>query len=179
MNTIGVRDLSRHPGEVIGEVERTGRPVLVTRRGRPAVAVVAVSPEDLEDFILANAPEFVRGMRRADEELAAGEARPLGEVLQEIRGEPESIADRLRTLARGEPLTTADRLAATCFQTALQVVESITPRERQVLLFMSRGTSTKAIADELGIEPNTVRTHVHSILTKLQLASGELSQERR
>jgi prevent-host-death family protein len=182
MDTIGVRDLSRHPADVIDEVERTGRPVLVTRRGRPAVALVAVNPEELEDFILANAPEFVRGMGLADQELAAGETRPLGEVLSEIRhgGEPESLADHLRrALAGGGPPTLADRLAADCFVSALQVAESITSREREVLEFVNRGMTTKAIAAELRIEPTTVRTHLHSIFAKLEAASsGDLTERR-
>jgi prevent-host-death family protein len=182
MDTIGVRDLSRHPGEVLDEVERTGKPVLITRRGRPAVALVSVNPEELEDFILANAPEFVRGMRLADRELAAGETRPLAEVLSEIRDseEPETMVDRLhRALAGSEPSSLADRLAATRFFAALYVAKSVTPREREVLESLGRGMSTKAIAAHLGIEPSTVQTYVNSIFTKLKKMSTEELTEKR
>jgi prevent-host-death family protein len=73
MGTVNIRELSRHTGQVVEEVANTGRPMLITSHGRPAVAIVPVSEEDLEDFVLANAPEFVRGMEMADRELASGE----------------------------------------------------------------------------------------------------------
>jgi two-component system nitrate/nitrite response regulator NarL len=48
---------------------------------------------------------------------------------------------------------------------------SLTPRERQVLQMLARGNGGKDIARELAISVNTVRTHVQSILTKLQVHS--------
>ena len=48
---------------------------------------------------------------------------------------------------------------------------SLTPREREVLQMLARGNRGKDIARELAISVNTVRTHVQSILTKLQVHS--------
>ncbi len=45
--------------------------------------------------------------------------------------------------------------------------DSLSPRERGVLQLMADGTSTRQIADQLGISYSTVRTHVRSISTKL------------
>jgi len=47
----------------------------------------------------------------------------------------------------------------------------LTPREREVLTLLARGANGREIAAELGISRNTVRTHVQSILTKLQVHS--------
>lgn len=47
----------------------------------------------------------------------------------------------------------------------------LTPRERQVARRVERGLSNKEIARELGIKVPTVKNHVHSILTKLEIAN--------
>lgn len=47
----------------------------------------------------------------------------------------------------------------------------LTPRELEVLEILVRGGSNPQIARELALSPNTVRTHVQSILTKLQVRS--------
>ena len=43
----------------------------------------------------------------------------------------------------------------------------LTDRERAVLMLLSRGASTDAMAVELGVTPNTVRTHVQNVLHKM------------
>jgi DNA-binding NarL/FixJ family response regulator len=45
----------------------------------------------------------------------------------------------------------------------------LTDREQQVLLEVSKGATDKEIAEALAISLNTVKTHVRSILTKLQV----------
>ena len=47
----------------------------------------------------------------------------------------------------------------------------LTRREREVLALLVDGASGRSIAQALEISPNTVRTHVQSILTKLQVRS--------
>lgn len=42
----------------------------------------------------------------------------------------------------------------------------LTAREREVLTLLANGRSRKAIAEQLHISPNTVRTHVQSVLNK-------------
>jgi DNA-binding NarL/FixJ family response regulator len=44
---------------------------------------------------------------------------------------------------------------------------SLSPREAEVLHLMAGGLGNNDIADALDISPHTVRTHVHSVLTKL------------
>jgi two-component system nitrate/nitrite response regulator NarL len=47
----------------------------------------------------------------------------------------------------------------------------LTSREREVLGLLVEGASGQSIARTLGISPNTVRTHVQNVLTKLQVNS--------
>lgn len=44
----------------------------------------------------------------------------------------------------------------------------LSPREKEVLVLVAEGHTNKAIADRLYLSPNTIKTHVSSLLTKLQ-----------
>jgi len=50
-------------------------------------------------------------------------------------------------------------------------VESLSPREAEVLGMLAEGASNKAIAYRLGISEHTVKFHVTSIMTKLNAGS--------
>ena len=78
---VTIRDLQRNPSEVVNEVEHSGRPAIVTRNGKPVAAIMAIDEEALEDFVLANAPEFVKAMQAADAELASGKTTSLADHL--------------------------------------------------------------------------------------------------
>jgi two-component system nitrate/nitrite response regulator NarL len=51
------------------------------------------------------------------------------------------------------------------------LLSTLTPREREVLVLLARGWSGAHIARHMAISANTVRTHVQSVLTKLQVHS--------
>jgi two-component system nitrate/nitrite response regulator NarL len=51
------------------------------------------------------------------------------------------------------------------------LISQLTPREREVLGLLVEGADGRTIAARLSISRNTVRTHVQSILTKLQVHS--------
>ena len=44
---------------------------------------------------------------------------------------------------------------------------SLTVREHEVLLLIARGMTTQEIADEIGLSPNTVKSHSRALFTKL------------
>ena len=51
------------------------------------------------------------------------------------------------------------------------LASQLTPREREVLSLLVAGSNSSEIARALRVSPNTVRTHVQSILAKLQVHS--------
>lgn len=82
--TISIRDLARRSSRVVQDVASSGRPAIITRRGKPVGALIAIDPDELEDFVLANAPEYARAIRDADADLARGRTRPLSDVIDEL-----------------------------------------------------------------------------------------------
>jgi len=54
---------------------------------------------------------------------------------------------------------------------AKKTFEGLTQRERAVAALIARGKSNREIADELGVTPGTIETHVSSILSKLNFSS--------
>ena len=54
---------------------------------------------------------------------------------------------------------------------AALLAEQITPREQDVLSLLVQGASSEEVARNLSVSPNTVRTHVQSIFTKLGVHS--------
>ncbi len=72
MPIIGMRDLARRTNEVVERIERTKKPALLTRRGKPVALIIPVDEDAFEDFVLSNAPEFVTAMTGADKALREG-----------------------------------------------------------------------------------------------------------
>ena len=74
---------------------------------------------------------------------------------------PEEIADLLRFAARERDRQQDER----------EALESLTPREVQVLQLLAEGLGSQAVANRLFISPRTERNHVANILTKLNVHS--------
>lgn len=51
------------------------------------------------------------------------------------------------------------------------LIEKLTRRQKEVLTLLARGFSTREIAENLSITPNTARNHIQQILQKLQVHS--------
>ncbi len=89
--------------------------------------------------------------------------RRFGEALALILGGRPVFPDHLSAVDDG-----AERRSG---RAAAMMASSLTNREREVLGLLADGLNSAAIGRTLGIEPNTVRTHVQQVLTKLQVSS--------
>lgn len=72
MAIIGMRDLARRTSDVIADVQRTRVPAIVTKRGRPAVAIVPIDTDSYEDFLLAHLPQVDEWIKEAEADFKAG-----------------------------------------------------------------------------------------------------------
>jgi DNA-binding NarL/FixJ family response regulator len=91
------------------------------------------------------------------------------------RTRPEELVAAVRTIASGEALLSPSVTSRVIERVARQPlagaadprIDSLTPREREVLGLLARGLANSEIAAELVIEESTVKTHVNRILSKL------------
>lgn len=72
-------------------IDESGKPAVITNHGKPHYLITAMSEEEWEDYVLANAPEFVESMREADENFRAGRTIPMEQILQELDIDPAEI----------------------------------------------------------------------------------------
>ncbi|MUL41727.1 response regulator transcription factor [Streptomonospora sp. PA3] len=91
---------------------------------------------------------------------------------------PPEIVDAIRKVAAGDPILSPritrrlmDRAAtqAGAYEQARNALEALSPREREVVLSIAEGHSNAEIATKLYMSVATVKAHVSSILTKLDL----------
>jgi len=87
--------------------------------------------------------------------------------VREVRqgGAPMSreIARKVITYFQGQPPTVESDSSAE--------LENLSPREREILEFLTQGLSDKEIADRLGVKHGTVRFHLKHVYEKLHVRS--------
>lgn len=92
----------------------------------------------------------------------------------------EEILDAIRRLWRGDQLLSQREVVEALRlvrrererdHEARLMIEKLTPKEREVLQALAEGLSDKGIADRLYVGVGTIRTHVRSILAKLEVQS--------
>jgi DNA-binding NarL/FixJ family response regulator len=107
-----------------------------------------------------------------DDPLPVNQAMEWGAAAVYLMTQPsEFLLERIRLAASGDagPLVTALQPSATSEVDGAGT--GLTPRELQVLRGISEGKSTAELAEELAISPQTVQSHVRSILAKLGVNS--------
>lgn len=82
--------------------------------------------------------------------------------------EPETLIAAIRAVARGRTFIDP-AVAAVLTRTADVPVESLTPRELEVLRHVAIGRANRDIGHALGIGEETVKSHVARVLAKLQV----------
>jgi two-component system nitrate/nitrite response regulator NarL len=127
-------------------------------------------------------PEIVVLFLSADDSdesmLAALETAASGYLVKSAGGADVTAA--VRRAAEGEIVVPARQLAALLARRReraqrqaerSRMLESLTPRERQILGLMAEGMDNRDIARQLGVSYTTVRSHVRHLLNKLSAHS--------
>ena len=96
MAVVNMRELARSTSRVVDSVHRSGRATLVTRGGRPVVAMIPIDEGALEDWVLAHSPAVVASLRTADADFRAGRSMSLDEFL--ARNPPRRTASTAKRL---------------------------------------------------------------------------------
>lgn len=145
----------------IGMPEKDGIAMTqVLRREAPAVKVIILGMLDLTHEIMG-----------------CIEAGAAGYALKEASF--DSLVETIRAVHAGESVCSS-RMAASLFSRIAEFASEhrgelplssirLTARELEILNAIAQGLCNKDIAKRLGIEPQTVKNHIHNILDKLQL----------
>lgn len=131
------------------------------RSGQPAVRTVVLAERDDPRRAAAALQAGAGGWVAKDCSLSRLLAVIRGVLRDETHLPPALLTGVLRELtAARKHRTESERL-----------VESLTPREREVLRCMVAGLGRKAVAERLYLSPHTVRTHMQNVLGKLGVHS--------
>jgi NarL family two-component system response regulator LiaR len=144
-------------GEGMNGIEATRQ----IKEASPSTKVVIMTAHD-EDRLLVEAVEagasgFLSKDSAAQEVLGAVKAAAVGEVLID----PGTLTRLLAQVAR-------EREAQ---RDAMNLLNDLTEREREILQLLAEGLRNDDIAGKLYISPQTVQTHVRNILGKLRVHS--------
>jgi DNA-binding NarL/FixJ family response regulator len=143
------------------------RAAIEARRRHPGLAVLILS-------------QYVEPIYTS-ELLAEGEGG-VGYLLKERVGDVRAFVDALERVAAGG--TALDReVVAQLVDTRRggaggSALESLTPREREVLELMAEGRTNAAIARKMVVRPGAVEKHISSIFSKLDLPASDDDHRR-
>ena len=108
--------------------------------------------------------------------MAAVKAGAKGYILK--RSDPQEVVQAIVHVAEGDAIITPSMAAKLLREFAPDRTarpssgeDTLTDREREVLEHLVKGSSNKEIAESLMIAENTVKSHLRSILEKLQVRS--------
>jgi DNA-binding NarL/FixJ family response regulator len=127
---------------------------LIERDGDYAPRVIVLTTFDLDEYVFS-----------------AIRAGASGFMLKDTQ--PEDLLSAIRAVARGDAVVAPSATRRLLEQVALpgrpqdERLDSLTDREREVLLSVARGASNAEIAAELFMAEATVKTHVGRLLAKL------------
>ena len=170
--------------EVVGEATDGEEAIALTEHLQPDVILMDINMPGVNGIeatrrILHMSPTIgvlVLTMYEDDDSIfAAMRAGARGYLLKGV--DQVEVLRAIRAVSNGEAIfspSIASRLIqyfSTLEKTVSPVFPELTDREREVLALIAQGHTNAAIAEKLVLSPKTVRNHVSTIFSKLQVAS--------
>jgi DNA-binding CsgD family transcriptional regulator len=145
---------------------RWGNQMMVeASRTRSYVAAPIIAGDQVIGMLHADCYGQRRDVDEVDRDLLGAFAQVFSLVLERAAGARHRPDVRLQH-ADGQPFT--ELVICTGRPPADPLIETLTPREFEVLRLLAAGCTNTAIARELGIADDTAKQHVKHILRKLQ-----------
>ncbi|WP_052849230.1 response regulator transcription factor [Streptomyces avicenniae] len=112
-------------------------------------------------------------------ELIAGSSRGVGYLLKDRVADVGEFTEAVDRVARGGTALDPEVIAQLLGRSRKQdVLEGLTPREREVLGLMAEGRTNSAVARQLVVSHGAVEKHVSNIFSKLGLAQSDTDHRR-
>ena len=172
---------------VIAEAETGCQAAALAEELQPDIAVLAADLPGCEGtdavrLVVERADQCrVLVLARDEDQIALLEALEAGAAGFVTRTSPlGDLIHAIRAVYRGEamvpPMMLGPLLAALIRRrreqaAVMQRLAALTRREREVLLLVCKGADSRSIAEALVISPETARTHVQNVLSKLGVHS--------
>ena len=171
--------------EVVGEAENGEQAAAAARRLRPDVVLMDIQMPGgdglqatrriTESRDLTTRVVILTTFERDEYVFEAMQSGASGFLLK--NAPPEELIHAVRVVAAGDALLAPSVTRRIIEQFARRPVESevrerlesLTQREREVLVMLARGNSNAELASELFVTEGTIKTHVSSLLAKLGL----------
>jgi two-component system nitrate/nitrite response regulator NarL len=155
-------------------IERQPDVVLLDLNMQPDDGITLMEKMREEGLFFAT---LILTVSESDEDMAAAlRGGAQGYLLKSM--EPAEVVDAIHRAAEGETVVASQMTAklvnlldAKKHGSKSSLLNQLTQRETQILAYLAKGESNKAIARDLGISHDTVKLHVRNILAKLKLTS--------
>ena len=168
-----------YPESLVGAVTRQEEALAILERERPSFLFATEQLEQGDGVSLVQTCHAIQPALKtllilrnpSEEKVQQAVHAGCNGVVVESRLADGAMVEAIRAVLGGgvyvdqagvEALRSSDRASGA------QLVEPLSPREREVLEWMMQGWHNKEIAERLVVSPETIKTHVANIISKLQ-----------